>query len=248
MNQNNPIGKLLGTALIGALIWGATSFPGRAAVVPLQQVTSDFSQPGQPAAQAIDGVTSGSGGWAIYPFVVGPLPSRTLVVETQSDLGTGGSLALTFTLTQAFGRSELLGKFRLSYTTDNRSTFADGLGTGGDITANWVQLVPLSASGPNTTIFTINGDNSITAGGTAPFSDVYTVQATTTAAAITGFRLEAISDGSFLNGPGRSDFGDGNFVLTEFAVAAVAVPEPSSVILLGLSGLLVWRRFRPLRA
>ena len=137
---------------------------------------------------------------------------------------------------------ESLGRFRLSFTTDNRSLFADGLSSGGDVTANWVELTPLSANSLNGSAMTIQGDNSILVStASTPTTDTYTIVAETTATGITGFRLEAISDSSLpTQGPGRAD--DGNFVLSELTIDAMAVPEPSAVLLLALGGWLLRRR------
>ncbi len=197
--------------------------PSNADPVRLQGATATFSQTVLAAFsidKAIDGVV-GDLGWAIYPNV----QAQTAVFETGSDTGFLGGSVLTFKLSQTgkFPSENLaghnLGRFRLSVTTDDRSTFADGLSTGGDVTANWTVLDPISFSAANGTILTKLDDGSILASGPNPDTEVYTVAARTTLTRITGIRLEAIPHPSLSHGgPGRSSFA-GNFVLTEFGVS-----------------------------
>jgi len=104
-------------------------------------------------------------------------------------------------------------------TTDDRSTFCNGLATGGNVTANWTVLDPIVFTSFNGTTLTKLSDHSILASGALPDTDVYTVKARTTLTGITGIRLEALTDPSLPNnGPGRQPL-NGNFVLSEFTVA-----------------------------
>ena len=200
------------------------------AAIPLQNATATFSQTsfgGKPVGQAIDGSLGSDNGWAIYEGPTdccGAIPGSTnpqiAVFETASDISIAGGASLTITLQQLFtSAGHNLGRFRLSATTDARSAFADGLASGGDVTAAWTVLAPLSANSTNGATLTILGDNSILAGGTNPATSTYTVNAFTPLVGITGFRLEVLADSSFPDsGPGRN--GNGNFVLTEFQVDA----------------------------
>ncbi|MCW5559391.1 MAG: hypothetical protein KIT22_16370 [Verrucomicrobiae bacterium] len=130
----------------------------------------------------------------------------------------------------------LLGSFRLSATTDSRATFADGLSSGGDVTANWTVLDVVSVSSLNGTTLTTQGDGSILASGFLPGTDTYTIRTTTSLVGITGFRLEGLADPSLpTDGPGRQP-DNGNFILSEFSVALTAIPEPRDTAL--LAGLL----------
>jgi Tol biopolymer transport system component len=227
-------------ALAALILGGLALLPSRAEAfrVQLQNATATFSQTvsagaNLPVSEAIDGVLTSTGGWAI----AGPVPgnatiSQTAVFETTTNLfGPGGGL-LTFTLHQLFGASHTLGRFRLSVTTDDRSLFADGLQTGGDVTANWTVLDPLNCVSAGGATCTKQGDLSLLISGTLPTTDVYTVTAFTSLAGITGIRLETLTDPSLpvLNdaegGPGRQP-ADGNFVLTEFQVD---VPSPAPTI------------------
>ncbi len=218
-----------------------------AAGVGLQQATATFSQSPQDfygVSLAIDGINEPQRGWAIDP---NEGASQTAVFETIVDAGfTGGSI-FTFTLTHSFSvPTHTLGRVRLSVTTDNRASFADGLLSGGDVSANWTVLDPMTAVSANGATLSVLGDQSILASGTLPFTDTYTVTATTALTGITGFRLEALTDPSLpLGGPGRHT-ANGNFVLNEFGVSVTAVPEPETYALmtagLGVVGFAALRR------
>ncbi len=211
--------------------------------ITLQNATATYTQPPFLVSQTIDGNLGGAvvNGWATQAS------PQTAVYETQTDVGGPAGAEFTFTLTQNYTLfpTTTLGRFRLSVTTNDRATFADGLDVGGDVTANWIELTPLSALATNGATLTIQGDNSILASGTNPETSVYTVTASTTVTNITGIRLEVLEDASLpSNGPGRAD--NGNFVLQEFEVDAVAlvVPEPAGAVLLATGAVLVLFRRR----
>jgi len=225
VNSYGGLSQRVGTTI--AVIFVAVA--GSAAVgapTPLQNATATFTQGGFAVGQTIDGNLGGSSvvnGWAIGGGTGSP---QTAVYETQTDVGGIAGAAFTFTLTQNFGQALTIGKLRFSVTTDVRTSFADGLDNGGDVTATWIELTPLTALATNGATLTIQGDNSILASGTSPDSSVYTITASTPVTNITGLRLETLTDASLAgNGPGRG----GNFVLQEFGVDAVAlVPEPAA--------------------
>jgi hypothetical protein len=196
-----------------------------AAAVALQNATATFSQTTLgtfPVAAAIDGDLTGAGGWAIHPQEG---QNQTAVFETQSDTGFAGGTTFLFTFLQLYP-GHTMGRFRLSITTDDRSTFADGLQSGGDVTANWMVLDPITFTSQNGATLTKQPDLSILASGFSPNTDIYTITTSTTLIGITGIRLEMLSDASLpLNGPGRSS-GNGNFVLTEMTVETMPEPLP----------------------
>lgn len=203
------------------------------APVTLQQPTATFSQASFSIADAID--NGPSSGWAIHPNVGSP---QTAVFETATDLFTSGG-TLTFTMAQNFGSGHTIGRLRWSATTDDRSLFADGLSSGGDVSANWVVLDPVSLASANGATLTELGDNSILVSGVSPSVDTYTISATTLLAGVTGLRLEVLKDLSLpANGPGRQP-SNGNFVLTNLIVDATpaVVPLPPALMLMG-TGLL----------
>lgn len=172
-------------------------------------------------SQAIDGVTDGDQGWAL---ISGGAPA-TFVCQTVANAGFAEGTLLSFKLFQGDGLQSFpnyqLGRFRLSATTDDRSTYADGKAVGGKVDANWIVLAPSSYMADNGAALTLLSDNSILASGGpgATIDTVYTITALTTLTNITGFRLEALTADSLpVNGPGRS--GNGNFELQEFQVVA----------------------------
>ena len=225
---------------------------GFAQAVPLQNATATFSQTQSGnffAARAIDGVTNDNLGWAIFDANAAQnTTAQTAVFETVSDAGIAGGTRLTFNLTQAYtiNPGHTIGRFRLSATTDARSQFADGLQTGGDVTANWTILAPQTVASANGASLSVLGDNSVLSGGTNPGTDTYTVTALTGLTGITGIRLEVLEDASLpTSGPGRFST-NGNFVLSEFSVAqsAAVVPEASPLLLLSLGAIALQTRTR----
>jgi hypothetical protein len=232
VNSLGSLSQRVGKPIAAVLAAIAVAVAGPAAVgapVPLQSATATLSQtPDFPVSESIDGNLGGAGvtnGWAIGGGTGVP---QTAVYETQTDVGGLAGAAFTFTLTQNFG-GNTMGKLRFSVTTDARTSFADGLDNGGDVTATWTELTPLTALATNGTTLTIQGDNSILPSGGGSDS-VYTITASTAVTNITGIRLEALMDASISPGPGRA--GNGNFVLQELEVDAVAlVPEPTAALL-----------------
>jgi hypothetical protein len=108
-----------------------------ATIVQLQEGTATYSQTccgpdilGSPAL-AIDGVFSDIfgqtlNGWAVVQIVDGVETSKaeTAVWETASDVGPGPLRFVMFFLHA--NPKHLLGRFRFSVTTDDRTLFADG--------------------------------------------------------------------------------------------------------------------------
>ena len=194
--------------------------------VTLQEGTATFSQNypccALPVGQAVDGILiygvgniANLNGWGIHPAVG---QNHTAVFETSTDISAS---QLDFKLYQYWGGAHNLGRFRLSYTTDDRSTFADGLNEGGDVTANWTVLTGATITSTGGETFTELGDNSILVSGNNPDTTVYSVSFSGSFSGITGIRLEALSDASLpFSGPGRQ--ANGNFTLTELTLDATA--------------------------
>ena len=206
-----------------------------------QVVPLDFG-----VSKTIDSIVTSPNGWAIDPNEV----NQTAVYEIPSDPAGPAGAIFTFVMTQNLGTNHTLGRFRFSVTGDNPNTFADGLQTGGDVTANWTPVNPLTALATNGALLTIQGDNSILASGPNPLTSVYTITAATFLNNITGLRLEVLEDPSLADsgpgedGPGRQPL-NGNFVLSELQVDAVAVvPEPTTLSIFGIGTffVLMWRR------
>ncbi|BCT66954.1 PEPxxWA-CTERM sorting domain-containing protein [Nitrosospira sp. NRS527] len=228
--------------------------------VPLQNATATYSQtnPQFPElwvpGKTIDGMPFGSfTSWAIFEQPA--IKAQTIVWETQSNVGSSSGLDFKFDLYHGDNIPSLthyLGHFRLSYTTDDRASFANGLANGGDVSANWTVITPTSVSSSGGDVFSILGDDSMLVtklNSNSSTHPTYTVLATINAADITGFRLEAMKDPSLpFGGPGL-DPTAGNFHLSEFVVTAV--PEPKTYAMLiagfGLMGFMARRRKGSLR-
>lgn len=235
--------KLRLNVLTASLLFAST-MPLHANQIELQNATATFSQSGDHSiSRSIDGVINQTG-WAIFPQI----QSQIAVFETKNNVGFANGSELVITLTQAFGSSFTIGSFRLALTTDNRSNFADGLSSLGDVTATWQNIMPLTVASANGSSFTQDTSGKILALGNNPASDVYTISTITTTTGITGLRLEVFTDPSLpANGPGRSS--SGNFVLSEFSASISPVPEASTMVMLlvGISALtiLTGRRSHP---
>jgi hypothetical protein len=189
--------------------------------VPLQQATATFSQGTFVIGNTIDGGALTH--WGIYPATISPIVA---VWETQTD-ESHPQWEFSFHH-NAFNPGTLPRKTRISYTTDDRSTFADGLASGGDVTANWTELAPTSIdtslTGGQAT--TINGDNTID-WGTPTGNGINIVTVNTALANVTGFRLELIAvdpDGFGYNGPGDVD----NTLLSEIKIEGANLLLPVS--------------------
>ena len=207
--------------------------------VTLQQATATYSQSLSgdfSVAKAVDHTIWDGLGWGIQ----GQIGPQTAVFETSANVGFSEGSFITFTLTQAFiyWPQHTLGRFRLSVTQDDRNAFADGLAVNGDVSANWIVLRPHWLQTINGTTLERLDDDSILASGPNASTDTYSLTAGTFLTGITGVRLEVIPDNSLpFGGPGRQPL-NGNFVLSEFEMNVMAVPEPS-ILSLGCVGGLI---------
>ncbi len=171
-------------------------------------------------------------GWAVFLAGADPTSPQTAVFETVADLTTPGiSIRMFQNYSSIPGHT--IGRFRWSYTTDNRADFADGLQTGGDVTANWTVMTPTEVSAGPAFGSTILGDGSVLMnliGATATTVE-YRVTFGTSLAGATGLRLEALADTSLpFNGPGMYT-PNGNFVVTEVQVQNLTVVAAGTVTL-----------------
>jgi len=200
----------------------AAAGPAIASPVTLDNETATFCQDGYPIDAAVDGSFASGSGWAVYGQIGN---NQTAVFKASNDVGGSEGTQLTFQLHMFWGDAHILGRFRLSATTSDRSTYGQGP-TCGDAapggSAGWTVLVPQSVASQNGQTLGVLPDGSVLASGTNPYGDLVTVQLRTPLKGITGFRLEALADGSFAdNGPGRAS--NGNFVLNELTVDASPV-------------------------
>lgn len=92
--------------------------------------------------------------------------------------------------------------------------------------ARWQMFDTVDAFSVETTEFERRDDGSLLARGPVPDRDTYKVRATTSATDITALRVEALLDDSLVGGgPGRAH--NGNLVLTELEVEAIAIADRS---------------------
>jgi hypothetical protein len=203
-----------------AAIGLATSATLLGATVGLTNATAAFSQPpigGFPLyhpSYAIDINLVNDVGWGIFPQTG---TQNVAVFETIEDIGFVDGSVIRVALHQLhLNPRHTLGRFRISVTQSPRNQFADGLPTGGSVSANWTALTPTRATSTNGTTLSILSDSSVLASGSSPAQEVYFLEFETSLTLITGFRIEVIPDNSLPgNGPGRAI--NGNFLLTEIS-------------------------------
>ena len=93
------------------------SEPTKSQVIVFNRALATFEQGGFPAGSAV-GLGVG-GGWAISPEAG---KSQVAVFFTTVPVGIDGGTILTFSLDQQFGGQHVLGRFRLSVSTDPKAT------------------------------------------------------------------------------------------------------------------------------
>jgi hypothetical protein len=215
------------------------SVSATAVPVQLQNGTATFSQgpfgggPYNPQ-MAIDGIfytgtMCCSNGWTIERFPGDFAANETAVWQTVSDVGPS-----FFTFTMYFldpNPGHLLGRFRWSVTTDDRSTYADGLSVSGNIAANWTVLTNPVMQIPTGMTSSVLTDGSVLLEGPHPGQGLYQVRYLAELPGVTGIRLEVLKDPSLpAGGPGF--YLNGNFVLTELQLDTTLVPEPATHVLM----------------
>ena len=234
------IGTLFAAA---SLMLGAIST--RADPIIFSSAVATYYQGFFAPSQMIDGILSGTNGWAIAQGTgTGDQTlSESALLTIQSPLAAGPH-SLTFTIYQNYGAQHLLGDFSLGYTTDASPTLTS--------TDNLLSITSASSLNGVTFSYPTQGQILVTNPNSAPDTDIYTIQANiNSAAAVTGIFLNAINDptnGLPTGGPGLQPV-NGNFVVSEFEASSqtvAATPEPSACALLvasAVSGIaLGWRR------
>jgi hypothetical protein len=227
-------------------VFGGFSSKPSAINIPLQNATAIGSQAGFPVSALLD--NNPGTGWADDLNQANFTPDNTAVFETVQDITGANKFTFTFSSGGQFA-GHTAGRFRLSVTGDDRSTFADGLANGGDVTANWtvIDLDTFLSDNP-TTVLTELADGSILASGGIGTLETYTVSGLVVGL-VTGIRLEMLEDPSLPTvvgggGPGRAF--NGNYVIFDFNASfqAAVVPEPATAMLglLSVAGLMLRRR------
>jgi putative membrane-bound dehydrogenase-like protein len=194
----------------------------------LTNASATYSQQNAEVAKAIDGSTTRRNGWGLGTHVG---VETTAVFELAEETGNRCSERLDFVLQFAsHDKTCLLGKFRISVTTDDRDSFANGKSNHGDVEANWTVLNPVSGRTLSTATSLQIGKDGIVVCKTemTPDYDCFYISADNPLGdEVTGFRLEALPDESLPNrGPGLS--ANGNFVLGEINVRTWRDEPPAS--------------------
>lgn len=210
--------------------------------VALQNATATYSQVSGDwrVSYMIDGLDDYNG-WAIYGSA--PTTNETAVMETVSNLN---ATQISFTMPQHHTGAHMVGRFKFYTTTDHRDTFADGLISGGDITANWTALENPTLSLPSGLTYTVLADKSILLSGSCPSIGTYVVTYNMNLIGVTGIRLDVLEDPSLpTGGPGLAS--NGNFVINELFVDASGTPIPEIhcgwMVLIALLIAIAVRRF-----
>jgi hypothetical protein len=197
-------------AIAAIVLCGAAAAVPSVQPIALQNATSTFTQGVDlwGPQKTIDGIASGTfTSWGTTRPDGNALP-ETIVWETVDgvDLSLGGLVKFTLCQHDFIPRpGHNLGRFRLSYTTDSRDTFADGLAFDGDVDANWTVIRPLAAQSDGRESFFFLKDRSMLVQGPLSGYPIYTVVAhIRSAAAVTGFRLQELAHHTLpFDGPGR---------------------------------------------
>jgi len=251
--------KVLSIALIaGSLGFMSLSSVEASLLLDLNASSASFSQAGSATLQltiqdTLDG-NPATEGWAIQEADVTTSAQQAYIAVDASEFagltpGIGGEVDLDFSLEHNFASQFTLGHFRLSFTTTAEAP---------TVGSTWIELAPISATALGGATTTIDGggfSKSILIGGANPDTNTYTVNATASGfngtENITGFRLEAltsVTNGLPTDGPGRGVATAGNFVLSNFTVNATVrdapIPEPASLSMLAIAGLLLIPRYR----
>jgi hypothetical protein len=205
--------------MLSAPLW--VTVPALASPVVLGNATATYCQPFFPVTAAVDGDLNNGNGWAVDGRTPGSSP--VAVFQSAANLGGNSGTNLLFRFDHFYQVQHSLGKFRISATTADRSTYAQAPScdnASAEGTAVWTVLYPQSLSSANGQTLTVQQDGSILVSGTLPDTDVVTIEVATPLSGITGFRVEALADASLpVDGPGRY-VDNGNFVLTELLVDA----------------------------
>ena len=176
--------------------------------------------------------------WSTQQCPVGQ--SQVATWETQSDIGFVKGTRLDFEIIHTDGGGyalgdTLLGRFRISVTTDDRSTYCDSVYLDGDVDSEpngWVSLMPedWSISWSDAPMEFIDlGDDSLLVdmskgvSSTSNYETIYDMTAYTTLVGITGIRLDALAHNSLPGGGPGTQAGTGALWLSEFIVTATEV-------------------------
>ena len=190
------------------------------AVATFYEVQNDWAP-----SQMIDGIFTGPGGingWSVYNYATGVSEAADALLTIASPL-PAGKYELTFTIYQNYygNPGHLLGDFALDYTTVASPTLSSPQ------TPVSIQL----ASSLNGTTFSYLSPGELLANTSKNSigTDTYTISALVDSASpITGIFLDAIKNPSLPGGGPGGQYGNGNFVVSEFTLNDAAITGGST--------------------
>jgi probable HAF family extracellular repeat protein/ELWxxDGT repeat protein len=207
-----------GNVGVGTSTMSPINFSG--AVATFYEVQNDWAP-----SQMIDGIFTGPpgpgtfagiNGWSVYDFNAGMADGADALLTLATPL-PAGQYNLTFRIYQNYygNPGHILGDFSLDYTTDTSPT----------LSSPQTPVSIQSASSLNGTTFSFLSPGELLAN-TSQNSlgiDTYTISASVDAASsITGIFLDAIKNPALPGGGPGGQYGNGNFVVSEFTLDASA--------------------------
>ena len=182
----------------------------------------------------IDGILTGSNGgingWAVYNYATGVSEAADALLTLASPL-PAGEYKLTFTIYQNYygNPGHLLGDFALDYTTAAAPT----------LSSPQTPVSLQSASSLNGTTFSFLSPGELLANTSQNSigTDTYTISAfVNSASPITGIFLDAIKNPALPGGGPGGQYGNGNFVVSEFTLDASSSGTWSTTVTLAGDG------------
>ena len=197
--------------------------PAPPVVQALQNPTAFRLQSGWEVAKLIGGNFAPNNGWAN----AGAADANAAVLETVVDTPIfGGGTTVVFDLHQTYNNDHGVGCFILSVTDADRSLFADGLASNGQLgdPSIWTPITVTSATATDGTVLNqFTSPDRIVAVDQNSSESIYTVVGETSVEGITGVRVDMCRDlvNISTGGPGLAS--NRNYVLTEFVFSAGAL-------------------------
>jgi len=185
------------------------------AIATFYEIQNDWAP-----SQMIDGIFTGPNGgingWAVYNYATGTSEAADALLTLANPL-PAGQYNLTFTIYQNYygNPGHLLGDFALDYTTAASPT----------LSSPQTPVSIQSASSLNETTFSLLSPGELLANSSKNSigTDTYTISALVDSASpITGIFLDAIKNPALPGGGPGGQYGNGNFVVSEFTLDAGA--------------------------
>ena len=175
---------------------------------PSQMIDGIFTGP--PPSPGQDATYGGVSGWSVYDFNAGMADGADALLTLATPL-PAGQYNLTFRIYQNYygNPGHILGDFALDYTTDASATLSS-------------PQTPVSSSLNGTTFSLLSpGELLANTSQNSIGTDTYTISALVDSASpITGIFLDAIKNPALPGGGPGGQYGNGNFVVSEFTLDA----------------------------